>query len=111
MKLSDIKGERTFDVIADIIDPIVTIASDEEAARLFHRDPCPEGMEPWKFFLQKVKESLPTLIKTHRKELVAILSTIKGVSAEEYVKDLTFASLFSDLTELVTDAEFVSFFG
>ena len=111
MKLSEVKGERVFDVIADIIDPIVTIASDEESAKLFHRDPCPEGMQPWQFFLQKVKESLPTLVRTHRDELVAILSTIKGVSAVEYVENLTFASLFADLTELVTDAEFISFFG
>lgn len=111
MKLSEVKGERVFDVIADIIDPIVVIASDEESARLFHRDPCPEGMQPWQFFLQKVRESLPTLVRSHRNELVAILSTIKGVSAEEYVEGLTFASLFADLTELVTDAEFVSFFG
>lgn len=111
MKLSDVKGERVFDVIADIIDPIAIIASDEESARLFHREPCPEGMQPWQFFIKKVRRSLPTLVRSHRDELVAILSTIKGVSAEEYVKDLTFASLFADLTELVTDAEFVSFFG
>lgn len=111
MKLSDVKGERVFDVVADIIDPIVTIASDKESAKLFHRDKCPKGMEPWQFFLQKVKESLPKLIRTHKTELVAILSTIKGVSADEYVKEMTFASLFADLTELATDAEFVSFFG
>ena len=111
MKLSEVKGERVFDVVADIIDPIVTIASDKESAKLFHRDKCPDGMQPWQFFLQKVKESLPTLIRRHRTELVAILSTIKGVDPDEYVRDLTFASLFADLTELVTDAEFISFFG
>lgn len=110
MKLSDVKGERVFDVVADIIDPIVTIASDEEAAKLFHRDPCPEGMEPWQFFLQKVKDSLPSLVRTHREELIVILSTIKGVSRDEYVENLTFASLFVDLTELVNDKEFISFF-
>lgn len=110
MRLSDVKGERVFDVIADIIDPIAIIASDEESAKLFHRDKCPDDMQPWQFFLQKVRKSLPTLVRNHRSELVAILSTIKGVSAEEYVKDLTFASLFADLTELVTDAEFRSFF-
>ena len=111
MKLSDVKGERVFDVIADIIDPIATIAADEESAKLFRRDKCPDGMQPWQFFLQKVKESLPTLVRRHRSELVAILATIKDVDPDEYVRDLTFASLFADLTELVTDAEFVSFFG
>ena len=110
MRLSDVKGERVFDVIADIIDPIIVIASDEDSAKLFHRDPCPDGMEPWQFFLQKVRDSLPTLVRNHRGELVTILSAIKGVSAEEYVKDLTFANLLTDITELVTDAEFRSFF-
>lgn len=110
MKLSDVSGERVFDVIADIIDPIVTIALDEEAAKLFHRDPCPKDMEPWQFFLRKVRDSLPTLMRNHREELTLILSTIKGVDKDEYVKDLTFASLFADLVELVNDSEFVSFF-
>ena len=37
MKLSKIKGERVFDVIADIIDPIANIAEDKVAAALFQR--------------------------------------------------------------------------
>lgn len=32
MKLSDIKGERTLEVIADIINPIANIAEDETAS-------------------------------------------------------------------------------
>lgn len=111
MKLSDIKGERVFDVIADIIEPITSIATDKESAKLFKREKCPEGMEPVAFFLEKLKESLPSLMRNHKKELVTILSVIKGVSEEEYVKDLTFASLFVDISELLTDAEFRSFFG
>ena len=111
MKLSEIKGERTLDVIAEIIDPIVSIATDEEAAKLFKREKTPEGMTSWQFFLTKVRESLPTLVRSHKAELVKILATIKGVSDEEYMEELTFPSLIHDLTELVTDAEFVSFFG
>ena len=38
MRLSDIKGDRVFDVIADIIDPIANIASDETASALFKRE-------------------------------------------------------------------------
>lgn len=110
MKLSDVRGERVLDVVAEIIDPIVTIASDEKAAKLFHRDKCPEDMKPWQFFLQKVKESLPSLIRNHKAEFVKILSAIQGVPEDEYLEGLTFASLFSDLTELVTDREFMSFF-
>lgn len=110
MKLSEIRGERVFDVIADVIDPIVTIASDKEAAGLFKREKCPEGMEPWQFFLEKVRKSLPTLVKTHKKELVTILAAINDVDEEEYVKELSFPKLLADLIELVNDTEFVSFF-
>lgn len=110
MKLSDVRGERVFDVIADIVEPIAVIAADDDAAKLFHRDECPDGMTTWQFFLQKIRESLPSLLRGHKEELISILCTIKGESREEYVGNLTFASLFTDLTELVTDAEFSSFF-
>lgn len=110
MRLSDVKGERAFDVLAELIDPISVIASDEQASKLFKREKLPEGKEPWQFLLERLRESLPTLIKTHKGELVSILSIIKGVSAEEYVKDMTFASLFADIIGLLTDGEFASFF-
>ena len=37
MKLSDIKGERTLDVIAEIIDPVANIAEDKAASDLFQK--------------------------------------------------------------------------
>jgi hypothetical protein len=45
MKLSKIKGERAFDVIADIIDPIANIAEDKVAAALFQRQKLPDADE------------------------------------------------------------------
>lgn len=111
MKLSDVKGERTFDVVADLIGPIVSIAKDKDAADLFQPKELPEGMTPWEFFLSRVEKSLPPLMKAHRNELVTIMATINGVTEEEYVKNVNLGSLFADLVELVTDKEFTSFFG
>ena len=111
MRLADVKGERVFDVVADIIDPIVSIAEDKEAAELFEQRELPKGMTPFEFFLSRIKKSLPSLMKTHKDELITIFCTIKGVSREEYIKELTLGQLFADLTELVTDREFTSFFG
>ena len=111
MKLSDIKGERTFDVVADIIGPIASIARDKEAAELFQPKELPKGMEPWDFFLSRVEKSLPPLMKSHRDELITIMATINGVPKEDYVKNVNLGSLFADLVELVTDKEFKSFFG
>ncbi len=56
MRLSDIKGERTLDVIADIIDPIANIAEDEVASDLFKREKLPEGMTAKKFLLQRARK-------------------------------------------------------
>lgn len=111
MKLSEIKGERVFDVIADVIDPIVSIAQDEDAAALFKPQPLPEGMQPWDFFLQRVKRSFPPLMRTHKDDFITIMAALNGVSTEEYAENVTMATLFSDLIELVTDQEFASFFG
>ena len=49
MRLSDIQGERVFDVIADIIDPIANIAEDNAASALFKREKLPEGMTAKEF--------------------------------------------------------------
>ena len=51
MRLSEIKGERVFDVIADIIEPACNIASDPVASRMFRGEKAPEGMEPRDFAL------------------------------------------------------------
>lgn len=44
MKLSDIKGDRTLEVIAEIIDPIANIVEDDTASAMFRREKLPEGV-------------------------------------------------------------------
>lgn len=111
MRLSEIKGERVFDVVADIIDPIVSIAQDKDAADIFTPKELPEGMTPVEFFIERIKKSLPSLVRNHKEELTCIMAAVNDMTPEEYVKELTFPKLFADLTELVTDSEFTSFFG
>ena len=78
MRLSDIKGDRTLDVIADIIDPIANIAEDSAAAALFHREKLPEGETPKGFMLQRVRKHLPQLLKGHKGDIIAILAAIES---------------------------------
>lgn len=111
MKLSEIKGERVFDVIAEVIDPIVSIAQDKEAAELFAPKEKPKDVEPWDFFLQRVRKSLPKLLKDHKDDFVTIMASVNNTTPKEYTKNMTLATLLSDVVELVTDREFVSFFG
>lgn len=109
MKLSDIKGERTLEVVADLVDPIANIAKDKEAMKLFEKKTCPKGKTQKQFFIERVQASLPAMMKNHKQDIIKILSTIEGVSEEEYTDSLNLAKLISDCVELITDEEFLAF--
>ena len=110
MRLSDIKGDRVFDVIADIIDPIANIASDETASALFKREKLPEGMTAKAFLLERARKAVPALLKGHKGDIIAVLATIEGVSANDYSSSLTLAKLMQDTAELLTDEAFGELF-
>ena len=110
MRLSDVKGERTLDVIAEIIEPIANIAEDEVSTEIFSRKKLPEGMTPKQFALQRIKRSVPALIRNHKDEIVTILCTIEGTSEAEYKDSLNLAKLTKDILDLLTDEEFMAFF-
>ena len=110
MRLSDIKGDRVFDVIADIIDPIANIAEDDTASALFKREKLPEGMTSKEFVTQRARKALPALLKGHKCDIIAILASIEGVSAESYKGALNLVKLMRDATELLTDEAFGALF-
>lgn len=110
MRLSDVRGERTFDVIADCIGPIASIANDPEASRLFRREKLPAGKTTTEFLLEKLQTSLPALMKGHKKDVIAILSSIEGVSRKKYTESLTMTKLINDCLELLTDEAFLELF-
>ena len=110
MRLSDIKGDRAFDVIADIIDPIANIASDETASDLFKREKLPDGMTAKAFLLERARKSVPALLKGHKSDIITVLATIEGISANDYRESLTLAKLMQDTAELLTDEAFGELF-
>ncbi len=110
MKLSEIKGERTLDVIAELIDPIANIAEDEAVRNMVKREKAPKGTDPTSFLIRRLKKGIPSLIKNHKTDLVSILSTINGVSVEEYTKNLGILTLTRDVWDLITDSEFLGLF-
>lgn len=109
MRLSDVRGDRTLDVIADLVGPVASIAEDEAAAALFRRERVPEGMTASQFFAKRVRTSLPTLLRGHKGDVISILSTVKGVTPEEYADGLSLASLLADVADLLSDEEFLGF--
>lgn len=110
MRLSDIKGERTLDVIADIIDPIANIAEDPTAADLFARKALPDGENPRQFAMRRLRAGVPALLRGHKNDLISIMAAIKGTGREEYARALNLAVLLTDLYDLITDEAFMSFF-
>lgn len=109
MKLSDVKGDRVLDVIADVIDPIANIAQDKDVAAMFKREAVPEGMEARDFFADRMRKGMPALLKGHKHDVIAILAAIEGVTPEKYTDTLNLAKLFTDAVELVTDDAFLDF--
>lgn len=105
MRLSDIKGDRVFDVIADIAGPVYSIATDEEARAFFKRVGGGDGPS----IEEKLRDAMPSLLRGHRDDLVAIMATIEGVSSEEYRKNLTMAGLLKGLYEILTDEDLLAF--
>lgn len=109
MKLSDIKGNRVLDVIADIIDPIVNMVQDKDVAAMFEREAVPDGMEARDFFAKRMCKGLPVLLKSHKADIIAVMAAIEGVTPEQYAASLDFPKLFTDVMELVTDDAFLNF--
>ena len=110
MKLSDVKGARTLDVVADIIQPIIDIAMDKEAAGLFKREKIAKDSDPKIIMAQRVKNHLPVLLKNHRDDVIVILSSIAGVSVADYTATLNLAKLTMDIIDLLTDESFAELF-
>lgn len=110
MRLSDIKGERTLEVIAEIIDPIANIVGDKETINALKKEKLPEGADKHEYLLGRVKKALPLLVKGHKNDIISILAAIEGVPYEEYAESLNLFKLMRDCTELLNDPAFVAVF-
>lgn len=109
MKLSDVKGERTIEVLADLIEPVANLAADSKVMDMLKREQVPDGMTAKEFFISRVKKNLPSIIKSHKNDVVMIMATIEGTDTEQYTNSLNMAKLVKDVVELFTDEEFLNF--
>lgn len=110
MKLSDIRGERTLDVIADITPAVAVIAADPDAAGMFKRERVPEGKTAKEFVIEKAGRIVNLLLKSHKKEVIQILAGIEGVSYAQYAESLNLVKIMADLSDLLNDEVFLAFF-
>lgn len=110
MKLADIRGERVFIVLAELVEPVANIAADDEAVKLFKRQKCPKGKTPRQFMIERIRASVPPLMREHRKDLVSIIAILKDVSTDEYLENVTMASLVMDVLDMLNDEDLLAFF-
>ena len=105
MKLSELKGERAVEVIADLIVPVTNIAKDQKNLQLF-RNKRKEGESDNEFGLREFTEKIPLLLKTHKSDVLAILCTINGTKPN----DMNMVQIMKQALELGGDEDFLSLF-
>lgn len=94
MKLSDIKGEKALDVLADLMDPLSEIFSDEKVKELVQR-----GNK-----LGTVKE----ILKNHKKSTLTVLALLDGENPETYEPSII--TIPVKLITLLNDPSIAPFF-
>lgn len=110
MRLSDVKGDRTLDVIADVIEPIANLAADKEVTEFLQKKQVPKGQDRKLFLLERIKRFVPALLRTHKADVIKILAAIEGVGQEQYTEELNLVKLTKDCIDLLTDDTFIELF-
>ena len=105
MKLSDIKGERAIEVIADLIEPVANIATDKECADLFSVRPV-KGEDKNVSARKHLVKKVPLLLRTHKRDVIQIIATIDGKS----VDDMNLFSITAALIGIVKDEALIELF-
>lgn len=92
-KLSEIQNEEALDLIAEILVPVMEIASDAKV-----REAAQEGK----------MAGIQYVLKNHKSALMSILATIDGVPGEEYKVNVVQIPL--KVMELLNDEDLMNFF-
>lgn len=105
MKLSEVKGERAIEVIADIIQPITNIAVDQQNLKLFRMERH-DGESEREAAIRDLTGKIPALLRTHKADVLAILCAVNGTDP----KDLSIVDIIKGAVDLVNDKDFMSLF-
>lgn len=110
MKLSNFKGEKVLDMIADLIDPICAIAQTDIAKEVFNKEKPPNGMSAREYALVKFRRCIPKLLRVNKTEIITVLAIVSEMTPEEYAAKMTPVQLVKDITELLNDDDFKELF-
>lgn len=105
MKLSELKGERAVEVIADLIAPITNIAMDQQNLQLFRAEKR-DGETDRDMALRDFKVKIPKLLKTHKQDVLEIICAVN----EKNPEDMSIVDIIHDLLQLANDKDFLNLF-
>jgi len=105
MKLSEIKGDRAVEVIADLIEPVANIASDKECADLFSVKPV-KGEDRNVTARKHLVKKVPLLLKTHKRDVIQIIATLDGKS----IDDMNLFNIMQSLISMIQDEALIQLF-
>ena len=94
MKLSDFRGDEAYQVIADLMDPVAEITTDEALANMRKSD-------------TRLKTA-QYIIRTHKQSINTILAILDRKNPETY--ELNRAQLLIKVLELLNDRELLRLF-
>ncbi len=99
-KLSEIKGEEeAWDVVAELIDPIADIATDEKIRLALTGEAK----------LDK-KAAAKYVVKAHKKEATKILALLSGQDYDTFKATITPADIFLGVITVLNDRELIDLF-
>lgn len=90
MKLSEIKGERALDVLADLIDPVAEIIGDKEISAILKSGKAPA-------------KAIKLALKNHKRAVLDMMAAIDGEDPATYEPSLFV--LPKRLLDLLNDPE------
>lgn len=95
-KLSEFKDDEALELLADLLEPCTNLVSDGEFTAGYKNPKT------------RVK-TLSNVLKNHKNDIVTILARMNETPVEEYHYNV--GSLMSDFFTLMTDQDFMAFFG
>ena len=98
MKLSEVKGEKALDMLADLIEPIMEIIEDKEVSKILESRHNKDEADSTKIILGR---AVSAAIKNHKKAVITILATLDDIPVDQYECNLL--SLPKKMMDIIND--------
>lgn len=108
--ISEIKGERSFDTLADVMEIAFSLAEDENVMEFVKRgEGIPEGEDALEWQMRIMKKCVPAMIRDHKDALASLIAISKNTTKAKYLKDVTPNELWKDVIAIFNDKTFIGF--